>query len=161
MKIQIQIQENRKIYDFCNSRWLFLNNSCLLFWSFQVEHMLNDRLLHFVNIDLHDVKVLNSYSPYKILFSFSVCTLHFWNWWVVLCLMCYATRTQKLMIHGDKDEYIYIYIFLRQIHIGFWWFISYEIFGFYKCRKQGNVLTRRAFFTIRSLKPLPSTRVCI
>lgn len=41
--------------------------------------MLNDRLLHFVNIDLHDVKVLNSSSPYKILFSFSVCTLDFWN----------------------------------------------------------------------------------
>lgn len=26
---------------------------------FQVEHMLNDRLLQFVNLDLHDVKVLN------------------------------------------------------------------------------------------------------
>jgi hypothetical protein len=29
-----------------------------VFW--QVEHMLNDRLLNFVDIDLHDVKVLLS-----------------------------------------------------------------------------------------------------
>lgn len=34
---------------------------------FQVEHMLNDRLLQFVNIDLHDVKVLNAANFYNLL----------------------------------------------------------------------------------------------
>ena len=27
-------------------------------WFYQVEHVLTDRLLHFVDVDLHDVKVL-------------------------------------------------------------------------------------------------------
>lgn len=59
--------------------FMFLGLFYSFAWSlfFQVEHMLNDRLLQFVNIDLHEVKVcfccLQSLSPLVLLHYLFIC----------------------------------------------------------------------------------------
>ena len=84
----------------------------------QVEHMLNDRLLNFVDIDLHDVKVLGFFAINTQLWN------HIEDNWMTqnFCLIHFQDahkRFDKASLVYDQASYLIILFSVRNVFIIF------------------------------------------